>query len=108
ANNLKESNKVLGFFVSCATANNPEERPTARKKYIEDVLKDYAIEADLYEAFGGVIDLSDNSNLGSMMKKIMTSMSREDPNIKLGERNDSRDWQLITNFANKYCDLLNK
>ncbi|MEJ2277936.1 MAG: hypothetical protein P8Y70_09340, partial [Candidatus Lokiarchaeota archaeon] len=91
-----------------ATANNPEERPTARKKYIEDVLKDYAIEADLYEAFGGVIDLSDNSNLGSMMKKIMTSMSREDPNIKLGERNDSRDWQLITNFANKYCDLLNK
>ncbi|TFF88743.1 MAG: hypothetical protein EU550_00730 [Promethearchaeota archaeon] len=106
ADDLKGKN--FGFFVSCLTANKPEDRPEARKKYIENVLKDYGINADMYEAFGGILDLSENSNLGGIMKKMMEKMAEEDPNIKLGELNDGRDWELITNFANKFCETIRK
>lgn len=106
ADDLKDN--YFGFFVSCMTANKAEDRPKARKKYIEDVLSEYDINADMYEAFGGVLDLTEDSNLGGIIKKMMEKMAEEDPNIKLGERNDGRDWELIINFANKFCDSIRK
>ena len=71
-NNLeffKNSNVVLGVFVSSGLATNPEKMVELKKEYIENVLNQYGITADLYEVFGGALDLSKDSNVGFLGKK---------------------------------------
>lgn len=108
ADALNKRENLVGVFVSCGTANNPEERPKARKDYIEKVLEKYGINADIYEAFGGMLDLTEESKLGFFSQKILKMVAKEDPTINLGERNDNRDWDLIAKFADDFCDLLKK
>ncbi|TFF93236.1 MAG: hypothetical protein EU543_04110 [Promethearchaeota archaeon] len=105
---LKSEANLVGIFISCMTANNPDDRPKARKEYIEDELSEYGIKADMYEAFGGALDLTDDSNIGSIQKKIMTAAAKDDPNLTAGEKNDHRNWEFIKNFANEFCNLVNK
>ena len=101
-----EKNKKLGVFISSGEAGNPDNRSQIREKYIENVLNELDINVDLYDAFGGVIDLSDNSNLGFLTKKMLKAMAKKDPNITYGEVNDGRDWDQITNFAEKFAKLV--
>ncbi|MBD3213964.1 MAG: hypothetical protein GF311_15245 [Candidatus Lokiarchaeota archaeon] len=108
ANTLKQKKNTLGIFISCMMANNPEERPKARNDYIKKVLEENGIEVAMLEAFGGVLDLTEDSNLGGFSKKIMEKMAEEDPNLTPGGKNDGRDWDLITNFAEEFCTLLNQ
>lgn len=108
ADTLKKKKNTLGIFISCMMANNPEERPKARNNYIKEFLEENGIEVAMLEAFGGVLDLTEDSNLGGFSKKIMEKMAEDDPNITPGSKNDGRDWDLITNFAEEFCALLNK
>ncbi|TXT60136.1 MAG: hypothetical protein BAJALOKI2v1_130018 [Promethearchaeota archaeon] len=103
---LKARENILGLFVSCGTAGDPEKRGKAKKDYINKVLNEKNLEADLSEAFGGVFDLSEESNLGFFSKKIMEATSKDDPNITAGEKNDQRDWNRIKEFANRFCEQL--
>lgn len=105
---LKKKENTLGVFVSCMMASNPEERPKARNDYIKKVLEDNDIDVAMLEAFGGVLDLTEDSNLGGFSKKIMEKMAEEDPKLTPGSKNDGRDWDVITNFAEEFCNLLNK
>jgi len=108
-NNLeffKNSNVVLGVFVSSGLATNPEKIVELKKTYIEDVLNQYEITADLYDVFGGVLDLSKDSNIGFLGKKMIKMVSKEDPRIKPNQRNDLRDWNQIKQFIENYANLL--
>ena len=108
-NNLeffKNSNVVLGVFVSSGLATNPEKIVELKKTYIEDVLNQYEITADLYDVFGGVLDLSKDSNIGFLGKKMIKMVSKEDPRIKPNQRNDLRDWNQIKQFTENYANLV--
>lgn len=102
-----DKTKVLGIFVSSGEAGNKEKIPYAKENYIENVLKETEVKVDLYDAFGGVIDLSKDSNLGFLVKKLLKAMAKKDPHIKEGERNDGRDWEQISNFAEQFANLVN-
>ena len=102
-----DNTKVLGIFISSGEAGNKERIPYAKENYIENVLKETEAKVDLYDAFGGVIDLSKDSNLGFLVKKLLKAMAKKDPYIKEGERNDGRDWEQIKNFAEQFANLVN-
>jgi len=33
-------------------------------------------------------------------------INKKDPNLKLGQRNDFRDWQQIENFASSWLNII--
>lgn len=105
---LRNRKNILGLFISCGTAGEAGKREKAKKDYIDKFLKDKNIEADMEEAFGGVFDLSEDSNLGFLSKKVLKMTAKEDPNITPGEKNDQRDWEFIREFADKFCNKLTK
>ena len=96
----------IGAFVSCGEAMNPENQPIAKEKYLTKVLEQFGVNATIYDAFGGVFDLSENSNLSSMTKKILAAASKEDPNIKVGQINDGRNWNQIEHFSMNFSKLV--
>ncbi len=101
-------NKPVGAFVSCGEAINPKNRSTARERYLSKMLEKYGVNAALYDAFGGVFDLSDTSNLSKMAKKILIAVSKDDPTIKPDQRNDGRNWEQIKQFALEFSKLVRK
>jgi menaquinone-dependent protoporphyrinogen oxidase len=102
----KNITKPIGVFVSCGEAMNPNNKSIANDKYLGKVLEKFGVKASLYEAFGGVFDLSKESNLGKITKKILLAVSKEDPTIKPDQRNDGRDWAQIEKFAIEFSNLV--
>ena len=103
-------NKILtGIFLCSGEASNPENRPEVIQKYLLDVFKEYGMnlgENILYDAFGGVFDLSKTSNLSWMNRRMLKMVSSEDPNIVLNEKKDYRDWDQITTFLDTFMRRL--
>jgi menaquinone-dependent protoporphyrinogen oxidase len=102
---------LLGVFVCSAYAADREKRPRIREEYISTVLNELGMQADIYDAFGGVIDFSESSKMGWLDKTIMKIVSRKqasgnDPAIKKNARNDLRDWNQIRAFGEKFAGLL--
>ncbi len=100
---LKQKENLLGIYVSCGEAMNPNKCEVAREKYIDPILNQYGLSPGLKQAFGGVLDLSENSTLGFLNKKMMELASKEDPNIMKGKRNDFRNWEQIFEFAKNFA-----
>ena len=98
---------LLGVFVCCATAAKPELRSRAKNEYIEAVLKDLNIRADMVDAFGGIIDFSETSKQNWIDKKIIGRIHKNDPAVRKNIRNDLRDWDQIRSFGEEFCGLLN-
>jgi menaquinone-dependent protoporphyrinogen oxidase len=101
----------LGIFVSSAYAADPEKRPQIREEYISAVSNELGIRADIYDAFGGVIDFSESSKMGWLDKTIMKIVSGRTssgtgPKLQKKGRNDLRDWTQIRAFGEKFSVLL--
>ena len=60
----------------------------------------------LYDAFGGVFDLSKTTNLNWFNKEMLTMVADEDPNIVPNERRDLRDWDQIDSFIDHFIRKL--
>ena len=103
---LKSSNILIGFFVSSGEASFPETYEKAKKKYLEDVIMNFDIKTTLYDDFGGVFDLSPNSKMNWLTKKMMQMSSKEEPRIIPNTRNDFRNWEQINNFANTFIQSM--
>jgi menaquinone-dependent protoporphyrinogen oxidase len=106
ADKLQNRENILGIFISCGTAGEEGKRPKAKQDYIESILKEKNLNVDMYDAFGGVFDLTEDSNIGFLGKKILKMMAKEDPNITPGQKNDQRNWEYIREFANNFCSQL--
>jgi menaquinone-dependent protoporphyrinogen oxidase len=110
---IQKKDKILGMFVSCGTASIPENCEKAKSDYLEKVMAKIGIEADIYDAFGGVYDLSESSRMGGIDKR-MIRMGLKDMSKKYGTKidengkNDFRDWEQIQNFARKFATLVKK
>lgn len=111
-NNTKaiNDNKILvGIYLSSGEAADPYKRPTIIEKYLIDVFKELGLnlgENVLYDAFGGVFDLSKNTNLSWINKKMLNMVGDEDPNIVRNERRDYRDWDQINRFIDNFIRKL--
>ncbi|MFX0074916.1 MAG: flavodoxin domain-containing protein [Candidatus Hermodarchaeota archaeon] len=73
--------------------------------------KNFGLKADIHDAFGGVIDLSEDSNVGragrAALKLTALGFEKEqDIPIDKKARNDFRDWDKIRRFAEGFADLL--
>jgi len=96
----------FGIYVCSAFAADPEKRPEMKEEYIGQKITDLSINVSLYDAFGGVIDLTSATKLGWVDKKIVGVMAKNDPTISKNERNDLRDWDQITAFGEKFAELV--
>ncbi|MFX1508097.1 MAG: hypothetical protein ACFFDC_18585, partial [Promethearchaeota archaeon] len=99
-----------GIFLCSGEASNPEDRPEVIQKYLVDVFREYGLnlgENILYDAFGGVFDLSKTSNLSWMNRRMLKMVAGEDPNIVLNERKDYRNWDQINAFLATFMRKLN-
>lgn len=97
----------LGVFVCCATAAKPELRGRAMSKYLEAVLDDVNIHADIMDAFGGIIDFSKSSKKNWIEKRIIGKIHKNDPAVRKNIRNDLRDWDQIRSFGKDFYGLVN-
>jgi menaquinone-dependent protoporphyrinogen oxidase len=119
---IQKKEKILGMFVSCGSAMvdpssrkpiYPESCKNAKSDYLEKVMAKIGIEADIYEAFGGVFDFSESSRMGGFSKRMMkmgVKQMSKDYGIKIDENGklDLRDWDQIQNFAGKFAAMVKK
>jgi len=108
---LKMRRGIVGIFVSAGSASRPRDQPKARRDYIEKVLAGVDVEADLSDAFGGMLDLSPASRAGFFDKRMLNLIAKEmakdtDFTIEEGVKNDLRDWEQIRTFAKQFADLV--
>ncbi len=113
AQTLKAKGLVVGVFVSCGSASTPEGHAEAKDRYVEKVLTDLGVKAevDIYDAFGGVLDLSSSAPKGFLDKRMLGMAAKhmvKDTGIHLteGARNDLRDWDQIQTFTEHFAQLL--
>ncbi len=103
-------NKILvGIFLSSGEASDPDKKPEAVEKYLIKVFQEIGLDLGdhvLYDAFGGVFDLSDTSTLGWLNKRMLKMAASDDPNITLNERNDQRDWDQINTFLENFISRI--
>ena len=106
--NVKDINKsrmLVGIFLSSGEASDPEKRPEIVEKYLVKVFKELGLDLGdhiLYDAFGGVFDLSKNTNLSWINRKMLRAAAKEDPKIDSCGRRDYRDWDQINKFLDQF------
>lgn len=103
-----EEGLPLGVFVSSATAIENQEE--ARQKYIEEVMEKFELEPDVYQAFPGVLDFSEDSKVGFLSRKMLKfaakAMIDEGTEVDTEARNDYRDWDEVREFAGKFMETI--
>ncbi|UCE12200.1 MAG: hypothetical protein JSV04_08330 [Candidatus Heimdallarchaeota archaeon] len=111
-NNIKtiNENKILvGIYLSSGEASDPDKRPAIIEKYLVKVFEELGLNLGdnvLYDAFGGVFDLSKTTNLSWINRKMLNTAADEDPNIVRNERRDYRDWDQINKFIEDFIRKL--
>jgi menaquinone-dependent protoporphyrinogen oxidase len=101
--------KRLALFVSCLTVLTDPDN--AREELLEKVMEKVGVEADLYEAFGPVIDVGEGSRMGFLDRRIaqtvMVGLSNDfGLEFDMKGRNDLRDWDRIREFAYRFAESL--
>ena len=108
-NKIKFKNKKFGVFTCGAYAiGEPSE---AKEDIAKRLMKNYELESEIYDAFGGVLDFSEDSKIGKAgklaLKAAALALTKEKGlKIDTNERNDFRDWDKIRSFAEKFADIL--
>lgn len=110
---IQKREKILGMFVSCGSASVPQTYEKAKSDYLEKIMTQMGIEADIYDAFGGVFDFSEDSKMGSLDKGILKTAAKQmakSYGLKIDEngKNDFRNWTQIHDFARKFATLLKR
>jgi menaquinone-dependent protoporphyrinogen IX oxidase len=108
-NKLKEESIKFGIFTCGAQAIVEPEK--SREMLAEKLREKYEIEPDLYDAFAGVIDFSEDSNVGKTgqfaLKAAVEGMMKDfDIEVDMEGNNDFRDWEKIEKFASVFSDMV--
>jgi len=101
----------FGFFTCGAEAITEPEK--AKERIYQSLKDSFELEPVIWEAFKGVLDLSENSKFGKMSKKMfkmgIVDMQEQakangiELNIDPDGMNDYRDWEKIRNFTEEYA-----
>jgi menaquinone-dependent protoporphyrinogen IX oxidase len=101
--------KKFGIFTCGAYAIG------APKEAYEDIPnrldENFELTADIYDAFGGVMDFSEDSNIGrtgkSILKLVAMGFTKEfNMEFDMQGANDCRDWDKIRSFAENFAEKL--
>ncbi len=106
---INESRMLVGIFLSSGEASDPDKRSEVVEKYLVKVFNELGLNLDenvLYDAFGGVFDLSETTNLNWINKKMLRTAAQEDPKIDPYGRKDYRDWDQINKFINHFIEKI--
>ena len=103
--------KKLGLFTCGAYAIAEPEK--AREDIANRLMKRFELKADIHEAFGGVLDFSEDSKLGRSgrlaLKLAAMGISKETGfEFNMDGCNDFRDWDKIRSFADAFAEILNE
>ena len=110
AEELQKGRVKFGVFVSSASAAMDKEQ--AIKDYITKIMVEMNLKPDISEAFAGVLDFSDESNIGKikkgMLKLAAKGMSKDKEGLEFDYEgcNDLRDWPAIEKFAHDFANIL--
>lgn len=99
----------LGFFASSGYAAVPEHYEKVKVDYTKGALNKLGVnKVDLYDAFGGLMDLSKTSRMGWLDKKILTMVGKQSGLEADSDKEitDLRDWNQIEKFTKDFLDLL--
>ena len=76
---------------------------------MEKEFDNIGIKPNIYEAFGGIFDFSESSNLSYLDRQILI---RGASDLKIvqdyNKRNDYRDWVQIQDFCRKFAEMVLK
>ena len=102
---INDNRIIVGIYLSSGEASDPVNRPEAVEKYLVKVFKELGLDLGdhiLYDAFGGVYDLSKTTKLSWINRKMLKTAAKEDPNIDPHGRKDLRDWDQINQFIETF------
>ncbi len=108
-NDINENKILVGIFLSSGEASDPKERPDIVEKYLVKIFKELGLDLGnhvLYDAFGGVFDLSKTTKLSWINRKMLKMVAKDDPNIELNKRKDLRDWDQINKFIDNFVSRI--
>lgn len=110
-NKNNENLKKLKFGLFTSGLFAITEYVKAKEDIAKRLMEKHELEADIFDAFGGVMDFTENSKLGKLgraaLKAGAKGMSDEfGIDYSLEECNDYRDWDQIRNFTNEFAELL--
>lgn len=103
---ISRFNGPIMFFVSSGYAAIPEKYQEIKEEYCTKAFEDLGVQADAYEAFGGVMNVSSSSNVGWLDKKLLKIAGKESPNFDPDGINDYRDWDKIEEFTKEFIERL--
>jgi menaquinone-dependent protoporphyrinogen oxidase len=111
AENIRTNNLKLAVFVSSGYAADPLLYEEIKEKYVKNIIEDYNITATMFDAFGGLLDLSTQSKLGFVDRNLARSgfklgAKSKDLGFKPNQINDFRDWEQIKDFTIKFCEII--
>ena len=104
---LKKYTGIKAFFVSSAFAADPERYENIKNEYIISRLQKYGLNFNLVEAFGGKLDLSPESKMTWLDKKMVGIVSKQYGDIE-NKVIDLRDWERVEKFVANFIELLSK
>lgn len=96
------------FFVSSGYAAIPERYQEIKEEYCKKALDGLGVMVDNYEAFGGVMDVSPDSPVGWLNKRILKIAGKESPKFDPKGVNDYRDWNKIEEFTKEFIQTIPK
>jgi len=106
---INDNKIIVGIFLSSGEASDPGKKSEAIEKYLVKVFKELGLDIGdhvLYDAFGGVFDLSETSKLSWLNRRMLKTVAQNDPNIELNERKDYRDWDQINKFLENFISRI--
>lgn len=107
----KEKLKTLKFGVFTCGAWAIAEPIDAHEEIARRLTKNFGLKADIYSAYGGVLDFSEDSKVGRAGKLALKATAlglEKDKDIPVDKEkiNDFRDWDKIRRFAADFAALL--
>ena len=110
-----EKNRVVlqerKFGVFTCGAYAIAEPAEAKEDIAKRLLKKFELKADIYDAFGGILDFSEDSKVGKAGKLTLKAVAlglRDEKGMEIDMNgcNDFRDWDNIRSFAETFADTL--
>lgn len=103
--------KSKKFGVFTCGVNAIGESSEAKEDIAKRLIDNYNLKADIYEAFGGVLDFSESSKFGKIGKLALKAAAVEIKNEKgiefdMQGLNDFRNWDKIRNFSISFAEKL--
>ena len=96
--------KPIGFFVTSGLASDPNKYEEIKKLYIEDKFKKFGLQINLYDVFGGVLDLTETSKFSWLDKKIVKELAKKEKWINIEGKNDFRNWSKVLTFTQTFSE----